>query len=32
MEIIVEHGAGYVVVEKEGEAGRAAQAIDPRED
>jgi hypothetical protein len=29
-ETVVERGAGYLVVEKRGEAGREAQSLDPR--
>jgi hypothetical protein len=32
VELVVERGAGHVVVEKVGEAGRAAEETDPRED
>jgi hypothetical protein len=32
VEFVVERGADYVVVEKLGEAGRAAEETDPRED
>jgi hypothetical protein len=32
VEKVVSRGAGYIVVEKIGEAGRVAQALDPRDD